>query len=226
MLNQSSFVFGLAAAALLMAGCQTERTTLSPLEARQAHREAVATIESEGGTVRFADPGTAVTVALTSPEQARRVLNAAGRVTNLAVLNVINRRLTRAQAADLKLNELIGQLPRLRSLLIRGVPLSAAEMRWLVAHEDLRQVTLIDTELDQRGLRRLTQLRRLESLRLVGQPVGDEAVAALRELSTLRRLRLVRTDATLEAAEALVEANPRLSVEVGEKAVSGPRAAW
>ena len=110
------------------------------------------------------------------------------------------------------LRDLLGQrlgrcLDEVRSVDLRGTPISDADLAWLARLPNLRQLSLDTTAVTDAGLARLERLRQLEVLSLAGTQVTD---AGLEHLQKLPKLRQLETAGTQVSSAGLQQLQQRL----------------
>ena len=99
---------------------------------------------------------------------------------------------------------LLASLPRLRSVRLSGSEITTTGLVRLRPLADLAELALQDTQIDDAGLRKLTSLKRLETLSLRrANNLTDNALACLKEFPVLTRLALIEDGFSDEGLEYL-----------------------
>ena len=180
------------------------------------HDQAARIIEAAGGNVRQEDPGTVAMVNFGGLD-AKRAEAAVGAVNRLMQVHT----LTLIGPAGATPLEPLGALPHLQVLIVEDFRLSEEEWPALRRQPNLDSLTLIDTGTSDADIEHVLRLPSLRNLSLVNVPLTSAGVERLAGLPSLRRLRLVGTDAGVETARQLVDANPYLIVEVNGERLRG-----
>jgi hypothetical protein len=167
-------------------------------------REAVATIQSCGGKIKYADQ-----LPFQSPLMpARWLMQWFGRDWGSSVVqvNLSGASLDDAQCAAL------GNLPDLRFLWLNGASIDDQSASHLEDLTGLEELFLSNTALTDEGVKHLAGLKRLRFLSLAGTKISDKGLQRLAGLTRLEALDLPLTDVTAAGVGELQKSLPRTKI--------------
>jgi len=204
---------------LLAVGCSQQRTPYGQyLSDKARHDQAVALIESNGGSVDYHDRGTAVTLVLSDRVKTQQVMRAVRDLMPVDSVTLIQTGVTDWELADL------GKLPTLRYLAIRDAKLTQSGVNYLEARPNITSLHLFNTGLDDYRLTNVIgKMPQLKELTIAFEPdVTNTSGKRLSRLDHLQRLTIIDTPIDREVVDPLVDTHPTIVIRYNDQTIEGP----
>ena len=114
-----------------------------------------------------------------------------------------------------QLESLLAAKEQILWVTMSGVELENEHLEIIGQLPNITKLKLDRTKVNDEGIKYLQQLESLEYLNLYGTDISDASLPALKNMKSLKRLYLWQTKVSQEAAQAVMDENPELEINLG-----------